>query len=146
MVPDLLLSFTSPSPLRLDHLVHFSLYLLFFGAGTVAWHERERRLPSGTAHTVLGFVFLLEALILVSHRFNSDLERLAHQLLAGLAAGTGLSLLGEAVSYTHLRAHETPEHLVCRLLLEKKKKKKIKTIGILKEVFIKYHQREKNYT
>eukprot|EP01017_Pseudomicrothorax_dubius_P031066 TRINITY_DN3928_c0_g1_i4.p1 TRINITY_DN3928_c0_g1~~TRINITY_DN3928_c0_g1_i4.p1 ORF type:complete len:116 (-),score=2.73 TRINITY_DN3928_c0_g1_i4:19-366(-) len=28
------------------------------------------------------------------------------------------------VSYTHLRAHETPEHLVCRLLLEKKKMKK----------------------
>ena len=26
------------------------------------------------------------------------------------------------VSYTHLRAHETPEHIVCRLLLEKKKK------------------------
>src|SRR5678815_5535655 len=26
----------------------------------------------------------------------------------------------EPVSYTHLRAHETPEHLVCRLLLEKK--------------------------
>src|SRR5678815_4942109 len=23
-----------------------------------------------------------------------------------------------SVSYTHLRAHETPEHLVCRLLLE----------------------------
>ena len=28
-----------------------------------------------------------------------------------------------AVSYTHLRAHETSLHLVCRLLLEKKKKK-----------------------
>ena len=26
-----------------------------------------------------------------------------------------------SVSYTHLRAHETPEHLVCRLLLEKTK-------------------------
>src|SRR5665254_9524 len=26
----------------------------------------------------------------------------------------------KTVSYTHLRAHETPEHLVCRLLLEKK--------------------------
>src|SRR5665254_22197 len=26
---------------------------------------------------------------------------------------------GLPVSYTHLRAHETPEHLVCRLLLEK---------------------------
>ena len=29
----------------------------------------------------------------------------------------------KAVSYTHLRAHETPEHIVCRLLLEKKKNK-----------------------
>ena len=27
---------------------------------------------------------------------------------------------GETVSYTHLRAHETSLHLVCRLLLEKK--------------------------
>src|SRR5678815_4477160 len=26
----------------------------------------------------------------------------------------------KAVSYTHLRAHETPEHIVCRVLLEKK--------------------------
>ena len=38
-------------------------------------------------------------------------------------------LMGEgAVSYTHLRAHETVLDLVCRLLLEKKKKNiKIKT-------------------
>src|SRR5665647_780914 len=28
---------------------------------------------------------------------------------------------GVAVSYTHLRAHETDSYLVCRLLLEKKK-------------------------
>ena len=28
----------------------------------------------------------------------------------------------DAVSYTHLRAHETGRNLVCRLLLEKKKK------------------------
>ena len=27
----------------------------------------------------------------------------------------------KAVSYTYLRAHETPEQIVCRLLLEKKK-------------------------
>ena len=33
----------------------------------------------------------------------------------------------EAVSYTHLRAHETRHDLVCRLLLEKKKKNKKKT-------------------
>src|SRR5680860_1301831 len=30
----------------------------------------------------------------------------------------------QAVSYTHLRAHETDSYLVCRLLLEKKKKTK----------------------
>ena len=30
----------------------------------------------------------------------------------------------KTVSYTHLRAHETGRNLVCRLLLEKKKKKK----------------------
>src|SRR5674536_377717 len=28
--------------------------------------------------------------------------------------------MNQSVSYTHLRAHETPEHLVCRLLLETK--------------------------
>ena len=32
----------------------------------------------------------------------------------------------EAVSYTHLRAHETDSYLVCRLLLEKKKTPKNK--------------------
>ena len=31
-----------------------------------------------------------------------------------------------AVSYTHLRAHETDSYLVCRLLLEKKKTRKKK--------------------
>src|SRR5665647_3809373 len=30
------------------------------------------------------------------------------------------------VSYTHLRAHETDSYVVCRLLLEKKKKSKLK--------------------
>ena len=34
----------------------------------------------------------------------------------------GISQAFEAVSYTHLRAHETVLDLVCRLLLEKKKK------------------------
>src|SRR5678815_604263 len=38
---------------------------------------------------------------------------------SGKAAGED-GIVAETVSYTHLRAHETPEHLVCRLLLEKK--------------------------
>ena len=41
------------------------------------------------------------------------------------APGTGVIAGGPVpVSYTHLRAHETPEHSVCRLLLEKKKNEK----------------------
>ena len=36
----------------------------------------------------------------------------------------------EAVSYTHLRAHETVLDLVCRLLLEKKKKHNTQTVSI----------------
>ena len=43
--------------------------------------------------------------------------------LAIMAPDGRLLPRGEAVSYTHLRAHETGRNLVCRLLLEKKKKK-----------------------
>ena len=50
---------------------------------------------------------------------------------AGPAEGSGgcdlVPLLGPgAVSYTHLRAHETVLDIVCRLLLVKKKKNKTK--------------------
>eukprot|EP00658_Telonema_sp_P-2_P017650 TRINITY_DN16881_c0_g1_i3.p1 TRINITY_DN16881_c0_g1~~TRINITY_DN16881_c0_g1_i3.p1 ORF type:complete len:303 (-),score=43.30 TRINITY_DN16881_c0_g1_i3:18-926(-) len=37
------------------------------------------------------------------------------------------------VSYTHLRAHETPEHLVCRLLLEKKKRNRYRMKYLLRK-------------
>src|SRR5665648_1219444 len=37
-------------------------------------------------------------------------------------AVTNIPAYSTAVSYTHLRAHETRHDLVCRLLLEKKKK------------------------
>ena len=45
-----------------------------------------------------------------------------------LRPGTSFMAGDTSVSYTHLRAHETPEHLVCRLLLEKKKNKKLNLI------------------
>ena len=53
----------------------------------------------------------------------------AGMMAAVTAAGAGarVTLLErneKPVSYTHLRAHETGRNLVCRLLLEKKKKKK----------------------
>ena len=47
---------------------------------------------------------------------NSAMKEAAETYLKGY-----LMYTEEPVSYTHLRAHETPEHLVCRLLLEKKK-------------------------
>src|SRR5674536_283128 len=50
-----------------------------------------------------------------------------------------------ATSYTHLRAHATPEHLVCRLLLEKTKKKKTKNKQLLEiKTIQKKHQKIKN--
>ena len=39
----------------------------------------------------------------------------------GKKDATGQQVSWDAVSYTHLRAHETVLDLVCRLLLEKKK-------------------------
>src|SRR5674536_161467 len=49
---------------------------------------------------------------------------LEHQIVAPgerlvLGRLDGSSTVAVPVSYTHLRAHETPEQLVCRLLLEK---------------------------
>ena len=52
-----------------------------------------------------------------STRMASILESAPTELVELL----DLRLPLEAVSYTHLRAHETKANLVCRLLLEKKK-------------------------
>src|SRR5450756_1259006 len=45
----------------------------------------------------------------------------------GKGPGPSAAASAAAVSYTHLRAHETRHDLVCRLLLEKKKKTNTKT-------------------
>src|SRR5450756_1158615 len=54
-------------------------------------------------------------------------SRLMAGAIRGMPQRTRISLyykeLSGPVSYTHLRAHETRHDLVCRLLLEKKKKK-----------------------
>src|SRR5665648_280728 len=47
--------------------------------------------------------------------------RAQQDVLRSMSAQAGRSLSLQAVSYTHLRAHETRHDLVCRLLLEKKK-------------------------
>src|SRR5659263_735382 len=49
-------------------------------------------------------------------KVTSNQRRLTYHILLRLVGSLG------SVSYTHLRAHETRHDLVCRLLLEKKKK------------------------
>ena len=50
----------------------------------------------------------------------SQIERIKQAIMADPQNATYT-----AVSYTHLRAHETREDLVCRLLLEKKKERRV---------------------
>ena len=45
------------------------------------------------------------------------------KIFFGMCAGVGKTY-SMPVSYTHLRAHETVLDIVCRILLEKKKKKR----------------------
>src|SRR5450756_2698722 len=58
----------------------------------------------------------------ISYRYPGVYEGSAR--VGHVAAKVRVTLGSQAVSYTHLRAHETRHDLVCRLLLEKKKKKK----------------------
>ena len=57
---------------------------------------------------------------LADGRFEKVLSMLIHVWLQESWA-LDIRYALEAVSYTHLRAHETRHDLVCRLLLEKKK-------------------------
>ena len=54
---------------------------------------------------------------------NQALSEPAHRELPSQLTGSYQASSQGAVSYTHLRAHETVLELVCRLLLEKKKHK-----------------------
>ena len=51
---------------------------------------------------------------------------------------TWLNLEIYPVSYTHLRAHETKANLVCRLLLEKLAKQRIRLFCCVFDDFMKY--------
>ena len=57
---------------------------------------------------------------------QEEILDLLHENQHGLTASDVAEKLSidrsNAVSYTHLRAHETDSYLVCRLLLEKKKR------------------------
>ena len=69
-------------------------------------------------------MFIVTSIATLRERTSGTLERLLAGPLgkADLMFGYAIAFGLVAVSYTHLRAHETVLALVCRLQLEKKKK------------------------
>src|SRR5665648_1175965 len=64
---------------------------------------------------------------MLQHPDGYRLSQFKHYYLLWKKARNPVMHIEHTVSYTHLRAHETRHDLVCRLLLEKKKKKRHKT-------------------
>ena len=101
-------------------VVAFCLQAYFSITGAVAWQDLTWML--------VGLVGYFIAYIVIYGSNLRFIETLEHELNHAITAILTLrtialfEVVGKAVSYTHLRAHETVLDLVCRLLLEKKKK------------------------
>src|SRR5678810_1362378 len=80
--------------------------------------EKKRKIGAGYL-TDQGALFLVAADLGASFDNVQRTKRGIKDLYIG---ARDLDLTVRPVSYTHLRAHETGRNLVCRLLLEKKKK------------------------
>src|SRR5678815_5915895 len=107
---------------------------------SIKFHDIYTCIPPFVFVNVL-FVLLLLPLLLSSNRVHAFFDSFHSicltiisdpinvNVITGIPRvnvdGILLTVYSNAVSYTHLRAHETPEHLVCRLLLEKKKNNRI---------------------
>ena len=75
----------------------------------------------GVNNVVISLIIILFSLF--GAVFGMSEETLAFVIIiVPLAISMGYDSITGPVSYTHLRAHETRHDLVCRLLLEKKKK------------------------
>ena len=88
---------------------------IFLGSFLMALYVMFVR-PNGVEGTWAFFnlVFVQNLCVLIVNTYSIKIDK------------TGMKNDSNAVSYTHLRAHETGRNLVCRLLLEKKNKKNIK--------------------
>ena len=100
---------------------------------SLRWAERSKQAHSDSSNALFGIV----QGGMHEHLRDQSFDGLHDIGFDGYAIG-GLSV-GEPVSYTHLRAHETVLDLVCRLLLEKKKKNK--HITIIPHILITQHPR-----
>src|SRR5674536_385172 len=88
--------------------------------------NRQRHDHIMTVEDPIEFLHEHRSCLVNQREVGEDTKSFGNALKHVLRQDPDIILVGEMrdpVSYTHLRAHETPEHLVCRLLLEKKKKK-----------------------
>ena len=106
--------------------------IIIFSRGELAQVEMQRKFKDDRLEFMIGDIrdkeALEEATIGVDYIFH--LAALKHVPVCEKQAQEVIktNIIGTmTVSYTHLRAHETVLDLVCRLLLEKKKKNKYKT-------------------
>src|SRR5678816_291478 len=72
--------------------------------------HKKRKRTFGSCHSKLWDHLLQSAAALKVHRMYPQSHSASSEVLADPPGS-------QTVSYTHLRAHETPEQLVCRLLL-----------------------------
>src|SRR5450756_139336 len=94
---------------------------LFIGLGCIALYILLVSLPTPAGLPVTGQRALaLMVAVIVAWIFEVVPIGMASALAIMLLPALGIVSMN-AVSYTHLRAHETRHDLVCRLLLEKKK-------------------------
>src|SRR5678815_5626144 len=89
-------------------------YLALGEAGLVDASSRPSRSPRSIAPAQAVAIVELRPKRLTHARIAQALG-VSKSTVGRVLKRAGLSL---SVSYTHLRAHETPEHLVCRLLVE----------------------------
>src|SRR5674476_1624773 len=97
----------------------------FLGFRTCLFHERQE--ACFFMLNQKGYFFMLKLASTVAVLAVLSVAASAQtnvQVLTSVPMGSvTVSNWYKPVSYTHLRAHETGRNLVCRLLLEKKKKK-----------------------
>ena len=106
-------------------------YYLAKAGKRVALYERKLSMGGGVWGGGMMFneIVVQESAIHILDEFGVKYRKYQDNYYTSDAVETAATLTAKAVqagvtvsvSYTHLRAHETPEHLVCRLLLEKKK-------------------------
>ena len=82
------------------------------------WYNTDSFTVTGNSFTVTVPGFISDPSL---SRFSSLLQECTTRLWIVLISSRHSRHCIRPVSYTHLRAHETSLHLVCRLLLEKKK-------------------------